>query len=104
MRRLVDLLLIAALLGAAGVGAYLIGHRVDHLSNQASSQDSELNGTTTVAGTHAAGHSHGFLSSHHVTPLLVAAAVLAVLAALVLAWLINALLKSRRRQRWRLSA
>lgn len=103
MRRLVDLLLIALLLGAAGVGAYLIGSRVDHLSNQASSQDSEL-ATTTAAGTHATTHSHGFLSSHHVTPLLVAAAVLAALAALVLAWLINSLFKNRRRQRWRLSA
>jgi Uncharacterized protein conserved in bacteria (DUF2062) len=104
MRRLVDLLLIAALLGAAGVGAYLIGHRVDHLSNQASSQDSELNGTTTVSGTHTgATHTHRIFGSH-VTPLLVGAAVLAALAALVLAWLVNALVKSRRRQRWRLSS
>ena len=47
MRRILDVVLIAVLLGAAGFGAYLIGHRVDHLSNQASSQDAELQTTTT---------------------------------------------------------
>ncbi len=103
MRRILDVVLIALLLGAAGFGAYLIGHRVDHLSNQASSQDSELQ--TTTAGSAAPAAHHGYtIAGSHVTPLLVTAAVLAALGALVLAMLINALVKSRRRQRWRLSS
>ena len=102
MRRILDVVLIAVLLGAAGFGAYLIGHHVDHLSNQASSQDSELQ-TTTGSAAPAAHHGYTIAGSH-VTPLLVTAAVLAALGALVLAVLINALVKSRRRQRWRLSS
>ena len=103
MRRVLDVILIAVLLGAAGFGAYLIGHRVDHLSNQASSQDSELQ-TTTTAGSAATVH-HGYMiDGTRITPVVVMEAALAILGALVLALLINALVKSRRRQRWRLSS
>jgi hypothetical protein len=103
MRRVLDVVLIAILLGAAGFGAYLIGHRVDHLSNQASSQDAELHTTTT--GATAPSTHHGLtIAGSHVTPLFVTAVVLGVLCALVLAMLINSLVKSRRRQRWRLSS
>lgn len=104
MRRVLDVVLIAVLLGAAGAGAYVIGHRVDHLSNQTASQDAELQGTTTV-GSAAPSAQHGHtIAGAHVTPLLVTAAVLAALGALVVAMLVNALVKSRRRQRWRLSS
>jgi ABC-type Na+ efflux pump permease subunit len=101
MRRVLDVVLIAILLGAAGFGAYLIGHRVDHLSNQVSSQDSELQ--TTTAAAPAVHHGHT-IAGTHITPLLVISAVLALFGALILAALINALVKSRRRQRWRLSS
>ena len=100
---MLDLLLIALLLGAAGIGAYEIGHRVDRLSNQAASQDPELNGTTTLgAATSAARHAHTS-SRTHVTPLFVGGVVLAVLLAFVGASLISALLRARKRQRWRVS-
>jgi drug/metabolite transporter (DMT)-like permease len=102
MKRVLDVILIALLLGAAGFGAYLIGHRVDHLSNQASSQDAELQ--TTTAGSATAAH-HGYMiDGTRITPTLVIGAALVVLGALVLVFLINALVKSRRRQRWRLSS
>ena len=103
MRRVLDVVLIAVLLGAAGYGAYLIGHHVDHLSNQASSQDAELQTTTAASPTPAAHHDYT-IAGHQVTPLLVTSAVLAVLGALVLVALITSLVKSRRRQRWRLSS
>jgi hypothetical protein len=103
MKRFRDFVLAAILLGAAAFGAYEIGHRVDHLSNQAASSDSELNGTTTTAaGTKVAAHGHE-IAGRHVTPLLVGAAVLAVLLAFVLAALINAAAKGRKRERWRVS-
>jgi hypothetical protein len=101
MRRLLDLVLISLLLGAGGVGAYFIGHRVDHLSNQAASQDSELNGTTTVA-THTAGHGRT-IDGRHITPLLVGLTIAGLVLALLAASVINAAVKGRRRERWRVS-
>ncbi len=103
MKRALDVVLIAVLLGAAAYGAYLIGHHVDHLSNQASSQDAELQ-TTTAGSPAPVAHHPTTIAGTHVTPLLVIAAILAVLGALVAAVLINSLVKSRRRQRWRLSS
>jgi hypothetical protein len=104
MRRVLDVVLIAILLGAAGFGAYLIGHHVDNLSNQASSQDGGELQTTTAGSPTPAVH-HGLtIAGTHMTPLLVISAVLALLGALVIVALINSLVKSRKRQRWRLSS
>src|SRR5665811_847883 len=102
MKTLRDLLLAAILLGAAGFGAYEIGHRVDHLSNQASSQDTELNGTTTTAGSSKAHHAH-LIAGRHITPLLVGEAILVVVAAFIAAALIKAAFRSRKRERCRVS-
>ena len=102
MKSLRDLLLAAILLGAAGFGAYEVGHRVDHLSNQASSQDSELNGTTTTAGSTGTHHAHT-LAGRHITPLLVGEAILVVVAAFIAVALINAALRSRKRESWHIS-
>ena len=92
-------MLISTLLVAGGIGAYFIGHRVDHLSNQAASQDSELNSTTTIA-THSSGQTIG---GHHVTPVLVGVTVAAIGLALIAASVINAAVRARKRERWRVS-
>ena len=93
MKRLLDLVLIALLLGAFGVGAYEIGRRVDHLSNQAASQDSELNQTTaTVRAT-----------QHHSnkTPYFVVGGVAIGVAAIALGSAVSGMRKGRRREHWR---
>ena len=100
MKRLVDLLLISTLLVAGGIGAYFIGHRVDHLSNQAASQDSELNQTTTLATHTSSGRT---IDGHHVTPVLVGGTLAVIVLALIAASMINAALKARKRERWRVS-
>ena len=100
MKNLRDLLLAAILLGAGGFGAYEIGSRVDHLSNQAASQDAELNSTTTRStGTH---HVHT-IAGRHITPLLVGEAALVVLAAILAVALITSVVKAHKRQRWSVS-
>lgn len=96
MRRLVDVVLIVLFLGAVGVGAYELGHRVDHLSNQAASQDPELNQPTTGA-TVASGHR----AKSHRTPIIVAAALGGTVVTLVLASALSSFVRSRRRERWR---
>ncbi len=102
MRRLLDLLIVTVLLGAAGIGAYEIGHRVDHLSNQAATNDPELNGTTTVATHTTTGHAHT-IAGRHVTPFFVIGAIVVVLLAFLAATLVNTLVKGRKRERWRVS-
>jgi hypothetical protein len=100
VKRLVDLLLISTLLVAGGIGAYFIGHRVDHLSNQAASQDSELNGTTTVATHSSSGRT---IDGHHITPVLIGVTLAVIVLALIAASVINAAVKARRRERWRVT-
>ena len=46
VRRVIDLLLIAAILTAIGFGAYAVGRSVDKTSNNLAKQDSELGQTT----------------------------------------------------------
>jgi hypothetical protein len=91
MRRIIDIVLIAAVLAAAGVGAYALGRHVDRLSNQTAAQDSELR-TTTV--TKAAGH------HTNRTPYFVAGGVGVALGAIVLGTMVDSFARSRRRQRW----
>jgi hypothetical protein len=92
MRRVVDLLLIAAVLAAVGFGAYAIGTRVDSTSNDLAQHDSELN--QTVYRPH---HSSG--PSRH-TIELVAVAVGGAVAVMILVSAASSLVKTRRRQRW----
>jgi hypothetical protein len=92
VRRIIDIVLIAAVLCAAGMGAYLLGRHVDNLSNQTASQDSELS-TTTVTTTVAHHHSDR-------TPYFVAGAIGIALGALVLGSAAESFARSRRRQRW----
>lgn len=93
VRRVLDIVLIAAVLAAAGTGAYVLGRHVDRLSNQTSAQDSELH-TTTVTTTSAHHHSNR-------TVYFVVGAVGIAVGALVLGSVADSVARSRRRQRWR---
>jgi hypothetical protein len=95
MKRLVDGLLIVLALGAIGLGAYAIGHKVDHESKSLASQDSELNGTTTVAGdqTHT--------TRSHKTPIIVGVALGGAVVLLLLGSGVSAISRARRREHWR---
>ena len=93
MRRLLDILLLATILAAVGVGAFYIGHRVDNESNKLASQDSELNQTTSAAGP-------AKKTSNNHTVVYVAIGVGGVAVALFLTSLSSQFVRSRRRERW----
>jgi hypothetical protein len=92
VKRVLDIVLIVVILCAAGFGAYEIGRRVDHLSNQAASQDSELNQTTATVRT----------VQHHSnkTPYFIVGGVAVGVAAIALGSAVEGMRKGRRRQRW----
>jgi Na+/H+ antiporter NhaB len=92
MRRVVDGLLIVAILAGVALGAYYIGHRVDTESNNLARQDSELNQTTTGTATH-----H---TTSNRTPIIVGIGIGGAVVALVLASLTNSFVRARRRERW----
>lgn len=93
MRRLLDLILIAAILGAVGFGAYEIGKRVDKTSNSLAQQDSELNQKVVR-------HSNPGGPSRH-TIELVGGAVGGAIGVMIIVSLGSSLLRGRRRQTWR---
>jgi hypothetical protein len=92
VRRIVDLLLIAAILGAVGFGAYELGRNVDHTSNTLAQQDSEL-GQTVYHRSSAKG------PTRH-TWELVGGAIAGAAGIMLFVSLSTALLKTRKRQRW----
>ena len=92
VRRIVDLLLIAAILGAAGFGAYYLGRNVDNTSNNLAKRDSEL-GQKTYHRADPKGPSKHTLE-------LVGGSVAAVAGVMIIVSFGGALLKSRKRQRW----
>jgi hypothetical protein len=92
VRRIVDLLLIAAILMACGFGAYYVGTNVDTTSNSLAKHDSEL-GTTTYRRPNAKGPSKRTLE-------LVGGSVAGAAVIMIVVSLGSTLLKSRRRQRW----
>jgi hypothetical protein len=92
MQRLVNVLITALILTAVGLGAYELGHRVDHYSNQAASKDSELNQvTTTTVVRH---------TTSNRTPIIVGLGIGGAVVALMLASLTNSFVRSRKRERW----
>jgi hypothetical protein len=92
VRRIVDLLLIFAILGAVGFGAYEIGRNVDKTSNSLSQRDDELGQTTY----HRA--SPNGPSKH--TWELVGGGIAVVAGVMIVVSLGSALLRTRKRQRW----
>ena len=92
VRRLLDLVLLAAALGAIGFGVYKLGNRVDSTSHNLAKHDSEL----TQPVTHR--------SSHHVSRRTVELVVVGIGCAagvMVLVSMTGAMSRRRRRQRWR---
>jgi hypothetical protein len=92
VRRIVDPLLIAAILGAVGFGAYQIGQSVDTTSNNLAKRDSEL-GQTTYHRADPKG------PSRH-TYELVGVSIAVVAGVMIVVSLGSALVKTRKRQRW----
>jgi hypothetical protein len=92
VRRIIDLLLIAAILIAVGFGAYYVGKSVDTTSNNLAKQDSEL-GQKTYRPTNPSGPSRHTLE-------LVGASIAGVATIMIAVSLGSALVRTRRRQRW----
>ena len=93
VRRIIDLLLVAAILIAVGYGAYYVGTSVDNTSNNLAKHDSELNGQTVYRRADPKGPSRHTLE-------LVGASVAGAAAIMIVVSFGSALLKTRRRQRW----
>jgi hypothetical protein len=96
VRRLLDVLLVAAVLAAAGFGAYKLGHHIDAASNKLAQNDPELNQS---AQRH---HSSKGPSRH--TIVLVVGGMGVAAGVIVLVSLGGGLVRARRRQRWRVTA
>jgi hypothetical protein len=92
MRRLLDLVLIVAILAAVGFGAYEIGRQVDSTSNNLAQQDSELN-QKVYRPSNPKGPSRHTLE-------LVGVAVGGAIGVMIVVSLGSSLLRTRRRQRW----
>ena len=90
MRRLLDLVLMVAILAAFGYGAYLIGRRVDNYSNE---QAAEVAGTTTQL---ILKHKHS-----NKTPYFIVGGLGIAAGVIVLSSLLQSAFSSRRRERWR---
>jgi hypothetical protein len=92
VRRIVDLLLIAAILGAVGFGAYQIGRSVDTTSNNLAKRDSELGQTTYHRANPNGPSRHTFE--------LVGASIAVVAGVMIVVSFAGALVRTRKRQRW----
>jgi hypothetical protein len=92
VRRIVDLLLIAAILGAVGFGAYAVGRHVDDTSNTLAKQDSEL-GQTVYHPATADGPSRHTIE-------LVAGSVAGAAGLMIVVSFASSLFRTRKRQRW----
>jgi hypothetical protein len=93
VKRLVNGLLIVAVLATVALGAYAIGTRVDNESNKLSSQDSELGTTVAAAPTHT--------TKSNRTPVIIGVALGGAVLLLLLGSGVSAVNRSRRRERWR---
>ena len=96
MRRFVDLVLIALVLGVVGFGAYELGHRVTHESNSLATSDSELHATTVATAKTKS-------SDKRRTEIIVGGAVAGTVLLIVLGSLTSSLIRSRKREYWRAS-
>jgi len=94
MRRLLDLVLVVAILGAAGFGAYTLGKRVDTTSNTLAKHDSELTQTVVRPKLSHSGPSRRTIEY-------VVGGIAAGAAMLLLVSAAGAASRRQRRQRWR---
>jgi hypothetical protein len=92
VRRVLDVVLVVAILAAAGFGAYKLGSLVDSKSKQEASRDSELSQPT------AARHTSSGPSRHTVELVLVGIGGAA--GAMILVSFGRGFARRRRRQRW----
>ena len=92
VRRIVDLIVIAAVLGAVGFGVYEVGTHVDKQSNTLAQQDSEL-GQKVYRPSHANG------PSRH-TVELVALSVAGAAGIMIAVSVMSSAFRTRKRQRW----
>lgn len=91
-RRIVDLFVIVAILGAVGFGAYFIGTHVDKTSNTLAQQDSEL-GQKVYRPSNPEGP-----SKHTIE--LIAISVAGAAGLMIVVSLAASLVRTRKRQRW----
>jgi hypothetical protein len=93
MRKLLDVVLVIAILGAIGFGAYELGQHVEDTSNTLAQHDSELNQKVVRPE-----KAHG--PSRHTIELVVISVTGAAVVMLVVS-VGGALVRTTRRQRWR---
>ena len=99
MRRVLDLLLVVAILGAVGFGAYKLGGLVDNTSNEAASESANTTpvATTTTVTTTTSDHSKG---PSRKTVELVIIAVVGAAGVMLIFQIKGSLFRTRKRQRW----
>ncbi|MGZ4333210.1 MAG: hypothetical protein ACXVRJ_02915 [Gaiellaceae bacterium] len=93
MRRLIDVVLVVVILTGIGFGAYELGRNVDSASNNLAKHDSELNQTVVR-------HPKPKGPSRHSIELVVVS-VTGAAAVMLIVSVGGALVRTRRRERWR---
>ena len=94
LRKLVDLILVLAILGAVGLGVYYLGRQVDNASNNLAKHDSELGSGPVIKSPRAHGPSHHTIEWTVISVTTAAGVILLVSFG-------GILFRTNRRQRWR---
>jgi hypothetical protein len=98
MRRVLDYVLVIAILAAVGYGAYRVGVLVENKSNEAASESANTTpATTTVAATTASDHSKG---PSRKTVELVIIAIAGAAGVMLVVQIGGSLFRTRKRERW----
>lgn len=100
MRRVLDLVLVVAILAAVGYGAYRLGDLVDNKSDEAASESANTTPATTTATvttTNSSNHSNG---PSRRTVELVIIAVAGAAGVMLVVQIGGSLVRTRKRERW----